>query len=275
MLKDLNIAGKAISAGQSATINIPVARLYTHTEMTLPVHILRGKREGPSLFVSAAVHGDEIVGVEVIRRLLKLKIMGRLRGTLIAIPVVNVYGFIHNSRYLPDRRDLNRFFPGTEKGSLTSRLANLFMEEIVGNSTHGIDLHSGTNHRTNFPQIRACLDDAETRRLAFSFGAPVILNADLRDGSLRQAVRDVGIPVLLYEAGEALRFDEVAIRTGVKGILSVMRTLYGRIFIGLWWNSKKLDENLCHCTGWWRSIVHAQTGRGIDGGKMGSVGPAF
>ena len=221
----LNIAGTHVSPGQELTINIPVARLYTHTEMTMPIHVLRGKRPGPSLFVSAAIHGDEILGVEIIRRLLKLKILRRLRGTLLAVPVVNVYGFVNNSRYSPDRRDLNRFFPGTERGSLTSRLANLFMEEIVRNSTHGIDLHTGSNHRANFPQIRACPDEPETKRLAFSFGAPVILNANLQDGSLRQAVRDVGIPVLLYEAGETLRFDELAIRTGVKGVLSVMRAM--------------------------------------------------
>lgn len=191
----------------------------------MPVHVLRGKKEGPHLFVCAAIHGDEIIGVEIIRRLLKLKILQRLRGTLIAVPVVNVYGFINNSRYLPDRRDLNRFFPGAQKGSLTSRLANIFMEEIVGNSTHGIDLHAGSNHRINLPQIRACLDTPETEKLAFAFGAPVILNAKLRDGSLRQAVEEKGIPMLLYEAGEALRFDELAVRAGVKGILAVMRAI--------------------------------------------------
>ncbi len=225
MSKVLKIAGKQITRGQRRTVNIPVARLYTHTEMTMPVHVLRGKKEGPHLFVCAAIHGDEIIGVEIIRRLLKLKILQRLRGTLIAVPVVNVYGFINNTRYLPDRRDLNRFFPGTQKGSLTSHLANIFMEEIVGNSTHGIDLHAGSNHRINLPQIRACLDTPETEKLAFAFGAPVILDAKLRDGSLRQAVEEKGIPMLLYEAGEALRFDELAVRAGVKGILAVMRSI--------------------------------------------------
>ncbi len=221
----MKIAGEQIGRGQRRAVNIPVARLYTHTEMTMPVHVLRGKKEGPHLFVCAAIHGDEIIGVEIIRRLLKLKILQRLKGTLIAVPVVNVYGFINNTRYLPDRRDLNRFFPGTPKGSLTSRLANIFMEEIVGNSTHGIDLHAGSNHRINLPQIRACLDTPETEKLAFAFGAPVILNAKLRDGSLRQAVEEKGIPMLLYEAGEALRFDELAVRAGVKGILAVMRSI--------------------------------------------------
>ena len=227
MTKILNIAGQQVAAGQRRSINIPVAHLYTHTEMTMPVHVLRGKKDGPRLFVCAAIHGDEIIGVEIIRRLLKLKILQRLRGTLIAVPVVNVYGFINHTRYLPDRRDLNRYFPGSLKGSLTSRLANIFMEEIVAISTHGIDLHAGSHHRMNLPHIRACLNKTETEQLAFAFGAPVILNADFRDGSLRQAVEEKGIPMLLYEAGEALRFDEFAVRAGVKGILGVMR------FIGM------------------------------------------
>ena len=223
MPETLSIAGQKVAAGQRRSINIPVARLYTHTEMTMPVHVLRGKKDGPRLFVSAAIHGDEIIGVEIIRRLLKLKILLRLRGTLVLVPVVNVYGFINNTRYLPDRRDLNRFFPGSQKGSLTSRLANIFMAEIVANCTHGIDLHAGSHHRINLPHIRACVDKAETQRLAIAFGAPVILNANLRDGSLRQAAEEAGIPMLLYEAGEALRFDEFAVRAGVKGILAVMR----------------------------------------------------
>jgi len=225
MSKILKIAGKQVAGGQRRSINIPVAHLYTHTEMTMPVHVLRGKKDGPHLFVCAAIHGDEIIGVEIIRRLLKMKTLQRLRGTLIAVPVVNVYGFINHTRYLPDRRDLNRFFPGSEKGSLTSRLATIFMEEIVANCTHGIDLHAGSHHRINLPHIRACLNNPETEKLAFAFGAPVILNAGLRDGSLRQAAEEKGIPLLLYEAGEALRFEELAVRAGVKGILAVMRSL--------------------------------------------------
>lgn len=225
MSKILKIGGKRVATGQRRSINIPVARLYTHTEMTMPVHVLRGKKDGPHLFVCAAIHGDEIIGVEIIRRLLKMKTLQRLRGTLIAVPVVNVYGFINHTRYLPDRRDLNRFFPGSPKGSLTSRLANIFMEEIVANCTHGIDLHAGSHHRINLPHIRACLDNEATEKLSFAFGAPVILNAALREGSLRQAMEEKGTPLLLYEAGEALRFDEFAVRAGVKGILAVMRSI--------------------------------------------------
>jgi len=214
-----------VEPGTRVTIDLPAGRLYTHTPMAIPVHIVSGKQTGPRLFLSAAIHGDEINGVEIIRRVLNLPALKRLRGTLIAVPIVNVHGLINHSRYLPDRRDLNRSFPGSEKGSLAARLAHLFMEEIVSQSTHGIDLHTGAIHRTNLPQIRANLDDEETEKLARIFDVPVIVSSNLRDGSLREAAAEHGIPMLLYEAGEALRFDEVSIRAGVQGILNVMRTL--------------------------------------------------
>jgi predicted deacylase len=221
----LVINGTTVAPGTRATIDLPAGRLYTHAPVTMPVQVVHGRKDGPRLFVSAAIHGDEINGVEIIRRLLKNSLLRRLRGSLIAVPVVNVHGFINHTRYLPDRRDLNRSFPGTEKGSLAARLANLFMTEIVENSTHGIDLHTGAIHRANLPQIRANLDDEATRELALTFGTPVVLNADIRDGSLREAASAAGIPILLYEAGEALRFDELSIRAGLSGIIEVMRAL--------------------------------------------------
>jgi len=221
----LVINGITIAPGSKVTIDLPLGRLYTHTPMTIPVHVISGKKPGPRLFVSAAIHGDEINGVEIIRRFLKLPALKRIKGTIIAVPIVNVHGLINHSRYLPDRRDLNRSFPGSEKGSLAARLAHLFMREIVANSTHGIDLHTGAIHRSNLPQIRANLDNSETETLARAFDVPVIISSNLRDGSLREAAAEYGIPMLLYEAGEALRFDEVSIRAGVKGITNVMRTL--------------------------------------------------
>ena len=222
MRKDFKISGITVKPGNRITTNIPVAHLHTHTEMTIPVHVIHGRKEGPVLFVSAAIHGDEILGVEIIRRLVQYKKLRQIRGTLLAVPVVNVYGFIHHSRYLPDRRDLNRFFPGSETGSLASRLAHIFITEIVEKSTHGIDIHTGSNHRINLPNIRARLDDPDTLQLAEAFGAPVIIDANVRDGSLRQAVMEMRIPILLFEAGEVLRFDELAARAGIRGILSVM-----------------------------------------------------
>jgi predicted deacylase len=224
-METLIIGGYRIEPGSRQDIDLPVALLHTHTPMSMPVRIIRGRRDGPRLFISAAIHGDELNGVEIIRRLHQEKLLNRLRGTLITIPIVNAFGVIHHSRYLPDRRDLNRSFPGSERGSLAGRLADLFMTEIVANSTHGIDLHTGAQHRENLPHLRVNLSDPVTEQLAKAFGVPVIINSDLRDGSLRQVAAEQGIPMLLYEGGEALRFDELSIRAGVKGILNVMRAL--------------------------------------------------
>lgn len=220
------LAGHSIQPGQRLQIDMPVARLYTHTPLHIPVEVVHGRKAGPVMLVCGGIHGDEINGVEIVRRLLRSKTINSLRGTLIAVPVVNVFGFLQQTRYLPDRRDLNRCFPGSEKGSLGGRIAALFREEIVDHATHIIDLHTGAIHRTNLPQIRAQLSvGSETERMADAFGAPIILNAELREGSLRHYAQNRGIPVLTYEAGEALRFDEWAIAPGVRGILRVMRRL--------------------------------------------------
>jgi predicted deacylase len=192
----------------------------------MPIHVIHGRHPGPCLLVSAALHGDELNGVEILRRLLAHKQIDRIRGTLIAIPVVNVFGFVSKSRYLPDRRDLNRSFPGSETGSLASRLANIIMTEIIPHCTHLIDLHTGAINRENLPQIRAKLTDAPvTEGMAQAFGVPVILHSELLEGSFRRAASEHGIPVLLYEGGEALRFDEFAIRAGLNGVLEVMSHL--------------------------------------------------
>ncbi len=223
--RTITVCGTPVAPGQRATVDVPVAKLYTHTPLAMPVHIINGKRPGARLFVSAAIHGDELNGVEVIRRLIRLPSLRALRGALLAIPIVNVHGLVNRSRYLPDRRDLNRSFPGSERGSLAARHAHLFMSEIVEQCTHGIDLHTGALYRSNLPQVRANLDHPETARLARAFGAPVVLHSDVRDGSLREATDGLGVPMLLYEAGEALRFDEIAVRAGVRGVVNVMRTL--------------------------------------------------
>jgi len=221
----ITICNTSVNAGERQTLELPVPSLYTHTDIELPVHVIHGKRNGPTLFLSAAIHGDEINGVEIIRRVLKNKSIGKLKGTLMAIPVVNIYGFIDQTRYLPDRRDLNRSFPGSEKGSMAGRMAHLFLNEIVSKCTHGIDLHTGAIHRENLPHVRAVLDDDQTEQMARAFTSPVILNTSIVEGSLREAAEKLGTSVIVYEAGEALRFDEVSIRAGVRGIISVMRSL--------------------------------------------------
>ncbi len=221
----LSIGGEEIHLGERRQLALTVAKLYDFTDMKMPVEVVRGTTKGPVMFVSAAIHGDEINGVDIVRRLLKHRALKQICGTLIAIPIVNVFGFNDKSRYLPDRRDLNRSFPGAEHGSLASQVAYIFRTEIVNKCTHGIDLHTGAIHRTNLPQIRADLTNAANLMLAKSFGVPVILNASPRDGSLREMVNDKRIPMLLYEAGTALRFDKRAALLGVEGILNVMRSI--------------------------------------------------
>ena len=214
-----------VSPGYRTQIDLPIADLSTRVPITMPVHVINGEQDGPVLFISAAIHGDEIVGVEVLRRIMKLAALRRLKGALIAIPIVNVPGFLNLSRYLPDRRDLNRSFPGSARGSLAARLANMFLDEILSNCTHGIDLHTGAVHRENYPQVRVEIENEEALCMAREFGAPVVLNSSLREGSIRAAATELDVPVITYEAGEALRFDETAIRTGVRGVVRVMEGL--------------------------------------------------
>jgi predicted deacylase len=221
----ITIGDIKVPPGERSNVNLPIADLYTATSLFMPLQIICGRSAGPVLFVSAAIHGDELNGVEIIRRLLKRKVLNSIKGTLLAAPIVNVHGFINQSRYLPDRRDLNRSFPGSAKGSIASRIANTFIEQIVSKADYGIDLHTGSLDRTNLPQIRGNMDDENTLEIAKAFAAPVIVNSNIRDGSLRACAAEVGMPMLIYEAGEALRFDEISIRAGIRGILNVMRSI--------------------------------------------------
>jgi predicted deacylase len=221
----LKIGEFNILPGEQRKIELPVAKLYTDSDVSLPVYIIRAKKAGPTIFVSAAVHGDELNGIEIIRRLINQKKLNLISGTVIAVPMVNVYGVVNQSRYMPDRRDLNRCFPGSEKGSLAGRVAHIFLNEIVKHCDYGIDIHTGAIHRSNLPQIRADLSDPETKALALQFGVPVILHSNIIDGSLRESAVNNQTKVLLYEAGEALRFDEFSIRAGIKGIVNVLKHL--------------------------------------------------
>jgi uncharacterized protein len=224
-LAPLIIGGVTIPRGKRVRLDLPVARLTTGTMMSLPVTVISGSNPGPRLWLSAAIHGDELNGVDIIRRVARALRPNRLNGTVIAVPVVNVFGLLEQSRYLPDRRDLNRAFPGSARGSMASRLADLFMQQVVRQCTHGIDLHTAAIHRINLPQVRADLEDPATYDFARAFGAPVMIHSSHRDGSLRQAAARCKIPTLLYEAGEALRFDETAIQTGVDGIYRALAHL--------------------------------------------------
>ncbi len=217
--------GETIPPSSRRVIELEAAKLYTDSPLSIPIEVLHGASPGPILMINAAIHGDELNGVEIIRQLLNTLDEKKLKGTVIAVPIVNVFGFIHKSRYLPDRRDLNRCFPGSEKGSLASRMAHTFFSQVAERCDYILDLHTGAIHRTNLPQIRADLSNSETLRIAQAFATPVIIDSPLRDGSLRSEAEKQQIPVLTYEAGEALRFDPIAINAGIIGIKRVMQSI--------------------------------------------------
>jgi predicted deacylase len=222
----LEIGGLSFAPGSRGVVRLDCGRDISHKIIDFEVHVFRGKEPGPCLFVSAGVHGDEINGIEICRRLLRSKLLKRLRGDLIVTPIVNVPAFVARSRYLPDRRDLNRLFPGSEDGSFGSRIAKLFISEIVDKCEYGIDLHTGASNRTNLPQVRMEIGAEGSRELAVAFGAPVVLAANAPpEGSLRAACNEKGVRVMVYEAGESMRLDAPGVRYGYRGVLSVMRHL--------------------------------------------------
>lgn len=222
---ELIVAGTRVARGERATVPLPLVELPNQSPMAIPVKVVRGSRPGPRLLVVAGVHGDELVGMEVVRRLLSQRGLRQLRGDLLAVPCANPFGFIHQSRYLPDRRDLNRAFPGSRGGSLAGRVAHELVDHLIRPATHVLDLHTGAIHRPNLPQVRANLDDEKIRGMARAFGAPFVLAGSAPPGSLRHTCRKLGIPVVVYEGGEALRVNEMEVRAGVRGTLRVMRHL--------------------------------------------------
>lgn len=224
-MPSIKIAGTEVKSGERKRIEIPIAKLFDYTQMSIPVEVICGTEEGPVMFISAAIHGDEIIGTEIVKRINSRKELNKIKGILILIPIVNPFGYNNNIRYLPDRRDLNRCFPGSASGSLAARIADTFITEIVSKCNYGIDIHTGAVHRFNFPQVRLELSDPVELKMAEAFGAPVIVNSPLRPGTLRKTAYEQGVKTILFEAGEALRFDDHSINVGIHGILNVMHEI--------------------------------------------------
>lgn len=225
MNKPFVIGDTTIEPGTKKTILFPAPNINNQVKMSIPVHVFHGKQAGPKLFIVSTIHGDEFNGIEIIRRVHEHLHVKKLAGTVITVPVANIYGLMIESRYLPDRRDLNRSFPGAKKGTLAARLAHGILNRVVHDCQYGIDLHTGALGRMNMPQLRVNLDTPGAKELAKYFGTPVILNAKLRDGSLREAASQLGIPLLVYEGGEAMRYSEICVHAGVKGIVNVLHHL--------------------------------------------------
>ncbi len=222
---ELEILGQTVAPGDRKQLNWQVETAMSALSVPTPVLVARGKEAGPTLCLLAAIHGDELNGVEMVRRVLFDTDPESLSGTIIGIPIVNAFGFIRGSRYLPDRRDLNRFFPGTEHGSLASRFASALFNKVVSQCDVVVDIHTGSFHRTNLPQLRADLTIDPVSKLSKRFGAIAVLHSEGPSGSLRRAATDIGIPAVTLEAGEPSRFEERAVAAGVKSIQSLLYQL--------------------------------------------------
>ncbi len=214
-----------VGPGEHKEIQLNIARLPTYTNIDLPVHVFRAEEEGPALLLTGGLHGDELNGIEIIRRMISKKMLMPQRGTVIAIPLVNVYGFIQNARGMPDGKDINRSFPGIKGGSLARLLAYKLMNEIIPQVDYGIDFHTGGSARANYPQIRCVLDDEKTRELAEAFVPPFIVNSSLIDKSFRKSAHKKDKPILVFETGESTRFDEFGIQHGISGTMRLMKFL--------------------------------------------------
>jgi uncharacterized protein len=217
----LEIAGVAVHPGEKREIRLSTSESFVGADVDMPLVVIRGAEDGPVLCLVAGIHGDELNGTEIVREILETHRAEDIRGTLIGIPIVNLFGFINQSRYLPDRRDLNRYFPGRERGSTASRIAYRVWT-VLRHCTHLVDFHTGSLHRSNLPQIRGDLRRPEILDLARAFGSPVIVHNPGQAGTLRSAAVDHGTIALLYEAGETMRFQKDEIRKGVLGVRNVM-----------------------------------------------------
>jgi predicted deacylase len=224
-LRSVNIAGQEIQPGEFKEININIARLPSHTQIDTPIYVSRSLQDGPILALIAGMHGDEINGMEIVRRILDRGLHQVLRGTVVCMPVINVYGFLNYSRDVPDGKDVNRSFPGTKNGSLASRVAYHLMNEVIPFIDYGIDFHTGGAMRANYPQVRAVLRDEKNVALANAFCAPFTIDAPFRPNSLRREASRKGKNIIVYEGGESLRFDMHAIEEGVNGTLRLMKHL--------------------------------------------------
>lgn len=275
-LDALQVGKLVATPGTCVRGDIPVARLPTQGWLELPVAVFNGAQPGPCIWLNGAIHGDELNGVEIIRELSEQLRPERLAGAVIAVPVVNVFGFVSRSRYTPDRRDLNRSFPGSRRGSLASRIAALFMREVVARCELGIDLHTAAEGRINEPQVRCDFEDQGLRELAGVFGTSIALHARPAKGTLRAAAAKHGVPVLLYEGGQAGRFDDDAVEAGLRGIKRVMRHLG----MYAWRVTKPKLEQRAYTSSRWvrapRSGLYRERVRigaeVVEGDRLGTIG---
>lgn len=217
--------GTSVAPGESASLSVTISESYAGSDVRIPVQVTRGKREGPTVCITAAVHGDEINGTGAIRSIVRDRPFEVVAGTLVLVPVVNILGFERHTRYLPDRRDLNRSFPGTSNGSLASRMAKSLFSQVTQHCDYGIDLHTAAIRRTNFPNVRADMSDERLAAFARAFGAELIVASEGPKGSLRASACAAGCATLLLEAGEVWKVEPTVVEYAVRGIKNCLRFL--------------------------------------------------
>jgi predicted deacylase len=224
-MKDFKINSQTVSPGESKQIVLNSYELHTKTNIEIPVFVFRSKVDGPTLLLSAGMHGEETNGIEIIRKIITRDEIKHLRcGSVIAIPVINSVSFLFGSRDLPDGRDLNRCFPGNKNGSFGSRIAYDLMKHVVPLIDFGVDFHTGGAKINNSPQIRCVFEFPENVSLAEKFSPPLIIDSSYRDGTFRKEASKKGKPILVYEGGESMRFDYTAINEGMNGCLRLMKS---------------------------------------------------
>tara|TARA_R110002111_G_scaffold234274_3_gene295290 strand:- start:5013 stop:6167 length:1155 start_codon:yes stop_codon:yes gene_type:complete len=217
--------GETIPAGSSRDVKLAVSESYSSMTVKIPIHIRRAVEDGPVVFVTAALHGDEINGTGAIRELIQDENFQLLRGSVILVPVLNLLAFDRHSRYLPDRRDLNRSFPGSATGSLAGRMARIIFDEIVSRCDYGIDLHTASVRRTNYPNVRGDMTSPEVRRLAEAFGSEIIMNGKGPQGAFRREACASGCPTIIMEGGEVWKVEPGIVESAARGVRNVLRNL--------------------------------------------------
>ena len=223
--ENFELCGESIPLGARRHLALQVAASYSGGRIELPLHVWRGAAPGPAVLVTAAVHGDELNGVGIIRSLLLDPPFDLLAGTLVLVPVVNILGYERHSRYLPDRRDLNRSFPGIRSGSLAGRYAHRFFEELVRRCDYGVDFHTAAVRRVNFPNVRGNLRVPEVRRIASAFGCELVISSTGPKGSLRREATRVGCPTIILEAGEVWKIEPTVTEIGIRGLRNLLIAL--------------------------------------------------
>ncbi len=249
MKKILSINNQIIHTGEKAIVNLNIARLASGTEIDLPIYVYRSINPGPTVLMSGGLHGDEVDGIEIVRRLIDQKVFeGLLCGSVIAIPIMNIYGFLNFSREVPDGKDINRSFPGSNTGSLASRVAYYLRQTVLKEIDFGIDFHTGGANRYNYPQTRYAPNDLRAKEISKAFNAPISLESRLIDKSIRKEAFKMGKSIVVYEGGESMRFDDDVIDQGIEGAKKVLNH-YDMIK----YNGKLNSVTICDSSAWIRA----------------------